>query len=317
MLFGTEMNPFRRWNPLRPFFHWYYGRVMDRYMGRELESRFAARRDISDVRAAGDSRSKTVVDLALETYLEERPGSKATRSMDATFKSFAISQMKIFILAGHDTTSSTLCYIYYLLSKNPQALQRVRAEHDNVFGSDFTQTSTNIISDPYALNQLPFTVAVIKETLRLFSPASSTRNGDPAVSLAEDGRHYPTDGFIVWSQHQAIHREPLVWPQPDTFLPERWLVPNGDPLYPVKGAWRPFEFGPRNCIGQDLAMLEIKIVMALTLREFRVEANYEEWDNAKGRTSMRTVNGERAYQVLDGTTRPADGFPCRVSTATS
>lgn len=255
------------------------------------------------------------MDLALDKYLEEQPESRATRNMNATFKSYAISQMKVFLLAGHDSTSSTLCYIFYLLSSNPRALQRARAEHDDVFGSDLSQTNAKIIADPYSLNRLPFTLAVIKEALRLFPPASSTRDGEPGFSISEDGRQYPTHGFSVWSSHQAMQRDPLYWPHPDTFLPERWLATEGDPLYPIKGAWRPFEFGPRNCIGQELALFEIKLVVVMTIREFHIKAGYEEWDGIKGSKGPTTVNRERAYQVLKGTTRPANGFPCRVTVA--
>ena len=309
------MNPFQRWNPFRPLFHWYYSRLMDRYMGRELEHRFTIHKDTGEIGGANGGRSKTILDLALDKYLEDHPGSNASRSMDANFKSFAISQMKVFILAGHDTTSSTLCYIFHLLSGDPLSLRRVRTEHDAVFGTNQSLTNAAIFEHPHKLNQLPFTIAVIKEAMRLFPAGSSTRSGEPGFFLVENGRQYPTDGCIVWSLHQAIHREPLYWPQPDTFLPERWLVPNGDPLYPVKGAWRPFEFGPRNCIGQELAMLELKLVMVMTLREFDFKSSYEEWDHIRGNTGPRTVSGERAYQVLDGTTRPADGFPCKISLA--
>ena len=71
--------------------------------------------------------------------------------------------------------------------------------------------------------------------------------------------------------------------------------------------------GPRNCIGQDLAMIETKIVMVLMLREFTIEVAYEELDRqrrVKGVT--RTPEGERAYQVLKGTAKPVDGMPCRI-----
>lgn len=288
---------------------------MDRYLGRELENRFAAQQNIGKIGSARSSASKRVVDLALDKYLEEQPRAKATRSMDANFKKFAVCQMKVFMLAGHDTTSSTLCYIFYLMSKNPLALRRVRAEHNSIFGSDLSQSNTSITGNPHLLNQLPFTIAIIKEAMRLFPAASSIRIGEPGFSLVEDGRQYPTDGCNVWSLHQAMHREPLYWREPDAFIPERWLVSSDDPLYPVKGAWRPFEFGPRNCIGQELAMLEMKLVMVMTLREFSIEDGYDEWDQVRGRKGPRTVSGERAYQVLDGTTRPADGFPCRVTIA--
>ena len=87
-------------------------------------------------------------------------------------------------------------------------------------------------------------------------------------------------------------------------------------LYPVKGAWRPFEFGLRNCIGQGLALLELKLVMVMTLRDFSITASYDVCDQDQHRKGARSLNGERAYQVLKGTTRPADGFPCRVAIAT-
>ena len=309
------MNPFVRWNPFRPLFQGYYIRRMNQYMSRQLERCFTAHRDLGNAVDTKDDGYRTVVSLALDKYLEEQPGSNAVRSMNADFKDFAISQMKVFILAGHDTTSSTLCYIFYTLSRNPLALQRVRAEHDDVLGSDSTQTKAEIIADPHALHRLPFTLAVIKETLRLFPMASTTRDGEPGFCLSQDGRQYPTGGFTIWCTHQAIHREPLYWPQADCFIPERWLVSDGDPLHPKKGAWRPFEWGPRNCIGQELALLELKLVMVMTLRDFDITESYEEWNHLREIKEPRIVNNERAYNVLKGTTRPASGFPCRVTVA--
>ena len=289
---------------------------MNRFMSRQLENRFSAHKNFNEAAETKRGEYQTIVDLALDKYLEDKPGTQRSRSMDADFKKFAISQMKVFILAGHDTTSSTICYIFYMLSCNPQALQRIRVEHSEVFGSDLTQTKATVTANPHLLNQLPFTLAVIKETLRLFPVASTTREGEPGYYLTHDGHQYPTEGFTLWCPHQAIHREPRYWPQPDTFVPDRWLVPDDDPLHPIKGAWRPFEWGPRNCIGQELALLELKLVMVMTLRAFNIRASYDEWDNDRGNKAPGTVNKERMYHVLKGTTRPADGFPCRVSIAT-
>ena len=310
------MNPFVRWNPFRPLFQWHYVRIMDCYMGRQLEICVEAHQGLDLPAAKEDSRHQTVMDLALNKYIEEQSSNSATRDINAQFKSFAISQMKVFILAGHDTTSSTLCYMFYLLSCNRSALERVQAEHDKVFGSDLTQMKDAISANPHLLNRLPFTLAVIKETLRLFPVASSTRAGEPGFFLTQDGQRYPTEGFTVWCIHQAMHREAMYWPQQDSFIPERWLVSEDDPLHPVKGAWRPFEFGPRNCIGQELALLELKLVMVMTLRDFSIAAGYDVCDQDQHRNGTKSVNGERAYQVLKGTTRPADGFPCRVAIAT-
>lgn len=63
-------------------------------------------------------------------------------------------------------------------------------------------------------------------------------------------------GVMVWPVSYALHHSPNLWPLGSAFIPERWLVKEGNPLFPVKCAWRPFEFGPRHCIGIELAMIE-------------------------------------------------------------
>ena len=304
--FGAEFNPFDRYNPLRPLMQWYNARQMNNYIYHELKDRF--RRHAEETDEPG--RRRSIVDLALKTSLAER-ASKSTNGMDPAFESFIASQVKMFIFAGHDTTSSTICYMYHLLSCHPSARDRVCAEHNDVIGSDLEETAAIISESPHLLNQLPFTVAVIKETLRLFPPSSTTRGGEPGFFIKDaDGNQYPTDGFMVWSNHETTHRDPTYWPQVASFLPERWLVSPGDSLYPTKGAWRPFEYGPRNCIGQELTMIEMKIVMVMTLRQFDVKPAYPEWDQRKGKAGVLTVEGERAYQV--GIGAPSEGLPCRI-----
>lgn len=217
---GSELNPFLRWNPLRPFAHSYYTRQMDKYLSREIDNCFALNEEVDNRNSASREKPETIIGLALEKYLEGKIISETSVNYTA-FKRFAICQMKGLILAGHGTTANSVCYIFHMLSKYPSALQHVRVEHENVFGTGINQTASAIIQNPHILNQLPYTLAVIKETLRLFPADASPRKGDIGFSLKEDGHQYPTHGYMVWSMPQAIHREPLYWPQPDTFLPER------------------------------------------------------------------------------------------------
>lgn len=112
---------------------------------------------------------------------------------------------------------------------------------------------------------------------------------------------------MPWTMSQAIHRDPRYWPEPDSFIPERWLTSKDDPLHPIKGAWRAFELGPRNCIGQELAMMEMKLSLAMTIRKYDFSARFEEWEQIN-KCGPKTVNGESAYQALKGTNRPRDGF---------
>ena len=299
---GSELNPFVRWNPIRPLAQKYYNRQMDNYLSQEITSCFQTHRSPSNRNA------KTILGLAIDRYLEENKASSGSAHLDPTFIPFAIAQLKGLILAGHGTTANTICYIYHNLSSHPTALSQIRAEHSAILGPDPAKA---ILETPHLLNQLPYTLAVIKETLRLFPADSSPRRGNSDFFLNEAGKTYPTDRCLVWSMPQAMHREPAWWPQPDAFIPERFLVPEGDPLHPVRGAWRAFEFGPRNCIGQELALLEMKIVLAMTVRRFEVRAVYREWE-VRGKKGARDVAGEKGYQVLDGTNRPRGGFPCRV-----
>ena len=295
---------------------WWNDRRMVRYISRELEFRFKSNRGKN--RMTKKARSKTVIDLALDAYLAEHQENDSSDTMDTTFQKFATSQMRTFVFAGHDSTSSTICYAFHLLSTYPLARSSLIAEHNRVLGPQSNQAGLLISQDPHLLNQLHYTLAVVKETLRLYPPASSTRSGVPGYSIRGlDGRQFPTDGFLVWSNAYTIHHDPNYWPEPDRFIPERWLVEEGDRLYPPKGVYRPFEYGPRNCIGQELAMLELKIVLAMTAREFDIKSVYDEWDRLHPTNSPKMLNGDRAYQILSGAAHPSDGLPCRVSLAGS
>ena len=122
---------------------------------------------------------------------------------------------------------------------------------------------------------------------------------------------------MVWPASYPLQHSSDLWPSAHSFIPERWLVKEGDPLFPTKGAWRPFEFGPRHCIGVELAMIETKIIMALMLRSFDTKVAYEELDARDVKNGVKmglrtTPDGERAYQVRIATAKPVDGMPARV-----
>ncbi|KAI1842737.1 hypothetical protein JX266_011058 [Neoarthrinium moseri] len=312
--FGNDMDLLARFNPFRPLICWRNKRTMDQYLARELDTRYRTK---SMTLVNGAERGRSITDLAIDTYLNRSTG---TQRLDETFMKFAINQIILFMFAGHDTTSSTICYSLYLLSTHPLALAELRKEHDKVLGTNTSETATLLRQSPYLLNQLPYTLAVIKETLRLFPAASSTRSGERGTHVLAGGQRFPTEGFMVWSLHQALHRDPALWNMPDAFRPERWLPDRADKLNrPLRDAWRPFEFGPRNCLGQELAVLEIKVVLVMLVRTFNVIVAYEEWDRLQGHHDGKphnmTVAGERAYQV--GMQHPSEGFPCRVQVLTS
>ncbi len=186
---SNEFNPFRILSPLRPIVFQYNKWRMDRFISTVIDERFTARPGFLE-KETENKRKRPVIDLALSAYLNDTNST----TIDATFKRVAMDQIKTFMFAGHDTTSSTICYVAYLLSKHPDALQRVRQEYDDVFGMNVEHTAAAIKEDPYLLNKLPYTVAIIKEVLRLFPPASSIRMGLPGRFLHYDGKQYPTEG---------------------------------------------------------------------------------------------------------------------------
>ncbi|KAH7126605.1 cytochrome P450 [Dendryphion nanum] len=316
--FGNEVNPWQRWHPGRPIMQRLNSWTMNRYIGKELDKRYGERKKRTNDSGPLLDASRSVVSLALDSYMQDFHSDINESNMDRNFRRYATYQIRIFLFAGHDSTSTTICYCFYLLSKNPDALSLISKEHDDILGKDIAGVPDRLSSDPSLLNQLPYTLAVIKETLRLFPPASSMRLGRPDVDLIDrHGKWYPTKDCHVWIVHMALHRNPRYWPEPDKFIPERWLVPQGHPLHPVKGAWRPFEHGMRNCIGQTLAVVNIKVGLALTIREFDVKDAYDEWDRMHPSKGIHHVNGERAYCIERGGMHPADGFPCRVSLRSS
>ena len=297
---------------------WYHARVVDQYICTELDKRFIEYKSHKEGKSDGNGSSvsskSSIATLALETYASEF-GTSYKETLDPNFRSLAASQIRLFMLAGHDTTSSSIVYALHNLYTNPECLDRVRAEHDSVFGPDPSSAGDLLTKTPALLNQLPYTLAVIKESLRLFPPSASLRAGNEETVLTdEQGRQYPTAGCYVWLLQHSMHKSPEFWPEPDKFIPERWLVGPDDPLYPVKGAWRPFELGPRNCIGQTLALTEIKIVMVLAARRFDIDPAYEEWDDLYPSKGVKTVRGSRAYLVHGGGggAHPAKRYPCRV-----
>ncbi|GAB7362455.1 hypothetical protein MBLNU230_g2777t1 [Neophaeotheca triangularis] len=339
LLPNNWLNPFSMYTPAGIYKRWRNNRIMNEYIGNLLEERFSQRSvqektNTGTEKKSGDKqRARAIIDLALETYLEEKgiaPPTSGPPKMDETFKAKACVHIRTFMFAGHDTTSSTICYAAYMLSKNPKALARLRAEHDQILGPVST-TAETIKTNPHILNKLEYTLAVTKEVLRLFPPTSSTRAGDRNLAThdPQTGQPLPTEGALIWIVHHAMHRdESLFGPSAKLFLPERFL-PENSHLMP-ENAWRPFEKGARNCIGQDLALIETKVILALLAREFDFEADFGAAVEGGGglardgsffakdprfREGGLVVDGEEAFQVLIGTAKPREGMPMRVKVA--
>ena len=170
-------------------------------------------------------------------------------------------QILIFLLAGHETTSTSLTFAFHLLGRHPDVQEKVREEVRQVLGEG-APTATQVHT------QLPYTSAVLKEAMRLY-PAVPI-NGRLVVEDAEvDGHQIPAGSDFLVSTW-TIHRRPDLYPDPLTFDPTRFLPENdrGRGRYD----WLPFGAGPRACIGQHFSMLESVAALATLVRDFEFTA---------------------------------------------
>ncbi len=188
-----------------------------------------------------------ILDLAL---LDPDYGKSASTSE-------LVDQLKTFFFAGHDTTASTLSWSYYFLSHHPHELLRLRKELDEVFGINTTpsEVAKNFVDDPKLHTKLDFTLAIIKESLRLEPPAAPAREAIPNYQFkTTSGKaFYPPDGTMIYISAWMLHRNPRVWgDDAGEFKPDRFMPGN-----PLPWGYIAFAKRPRDCIGSNLAYLEV------------------------------------------------------------
>lgn len=299
----------------------YYSRLMDQVIKKFIREKFDAMKKKQNTTQSIDTKQvkdRSVLGLALQD-IDVLTDENLQLTAD---------QVKSFFFAGHDTTSILLQVLFYLLSIDPKRLATIRSEHDAVFGEQDPREVFQTKPEE-TLKALPYTSACIKETLRLWPPAGSARLSSLGtgfkVSL-EDGQELCLDGTILYLNHYLIQRDPSVYGETaNDFVPERWLGENdtkdtddaqaGANKIPTS-AWRPFERGPRNCIGQELANIEARVILACVIRRYdfiKVGAGEIEL-NEKGEPMLNENGVYRTKSELFTssviTARPFDG--CRM-----
>ncbi|MFC8917273.1 cytochrome P450 [Streptomyces sp. NPDC057116] len=161
--------------------------------------------------------------------------------------------------AGHETTSTALTWMWYLLSAHPAVRDRFEAELDRVLGG-----RPPAIDD---YERLTWTQQIVKESLRLYPPAwllaGVAREG---ATLA--GRRVPAR-TIVWCSQWTTHRDPRWFPEPRAFRPERWDADSPEAV--PDHAWYPFGGGQRTCLGARFAQVEAVLLLATLAQRFRLD----------------------------------------------
>lgn len=179
------------------------------------------------------------------------------------------------IIAGSETSATLLSGAVYYLIKNPEWLAKVHQELRATF-IDESQISFA------SLSQLKILNAVIQETFRLYPPVPlSLPRVVPEKGATICGTYYPQDTCIGIAQYPA-YRSARNFKNPDAYKPERFL---DDKEYEddKRSVIQPFSVGPRNCIGQNLAMAEIRAILARLVWhfDFSLEENMHNWEDQK------------------------------------
>ncbi|GCE28980.1 hypothetical protein KDA_44640 [Dictyobacter alpinus] len=190
-------------------------------------------------------------------------------------------EVMTLLLAGHETTSATLTWTWYLLSQHPEIEQRLHDEVDRVLGGQIPTVDR--------LGDLPYTRNVIQEAMRLYPPAFFIIRH--AIASDEIGGYPIPANSLIFLMAHMLHRHPAFWEEPERFDPDRFTPERSTnrPRY----AYIPFGGGPRLCIGNSLAMMEAQLVLATVAQRY----------------SLRRVPGHPVELQVSVATRPRYGLP--------
>lgn len=202
-------------------------------------------RRIADKRDAGD-----VLSILLSVQEKEKDDTRAMTKQQVR------DELVSLLAAGHETTTNTLAWTFYLLSEHPAVREKVLAELQSVLNGRDPEVDD--------LPKLLYLDWVIKESMRLY-PSAWTQGRQAVEAFDLDGYHLPAGTMLMFSQW-VLHRLPDIWGDPEVFRPERW-----DPLQEQKvpqWAYFPFGGGSRICMGMSLAQLQIRLVLAVILQRY-------------------------------------------------
>ncbi|KAL1508985.1 hypothetical protein ABEB36_003796 [Hypothenemus hampei] len=190
-------------------------------------------------------------------------------------------ELSFFAAAAADTTGHTFVFCCILLGMHPDLQNKLYEEVTTVLGDSSEITESQ-------LNQLFYTEAVLKESQRLLPPVPFfgryiTEDIDIGTKVIPKGSN-----FIVSALH--IHRSPEYWKDPLKFDPTRFLPENASKIIPY--SFIPFSEGPRNCIGERIAMIQLKITLAHIIRRFRIESKHKSLDEFEfiSTVTMKIIN---------------------------
>jgi cytochrome P450 len=239
-------------------------RKIDRFVYRIIRERRASGEDTGDL-------------LSMLLRAQDEDGSRMT---DRQLR----DELMTLFLAGHETTALALTWAWVLLSRNPDAEEKLHDELDEVLSG-----RAPAVED---LPRLRYCEWVVKESMRLFPPAYAV--GREAVRDCEVGGYPVPAGMQLFAFQWVVHRDARWYDEPDSFRPERWREEVAARL--PKFAYFPFGGGPRQCIGNSFAVMEAVLLLATIARRFR----------------LRLARGQRVELLPAMSLRPKGGVMVKV-----
>ncbi|XP_070552218.1 leukotriene-B4 omega-hydroxylase 3-like [Ptychodera flava] len=192
-------------------------------------------------------------------------------------------EVDTFMFEGHDTTASGISWFLYNLARNPKYQQQCREEVNEILAAKELKEI-----EWEDLGKLTNLTLCLKESMRLNTPVPAVARTIDSPLPFPDGRTIP-EGYRVVVSINALHHNPLVWKDPDVFDPSRFTPENSKDRSPY--AYVPFSAGPRNCIGQNFAMNEMKITAAMVLHHFDLELVESFTHDRKMGMTLKSENG--------------------------
>ncbi|WP_328450674.1 cytochrome P450 [Amycolatopsis sp. NBC_00438] len=183
----------------------------------------------------------------------------ATGTADSASRERMRDELITLLLAGHETTASTLGWAFHLVDEHPDVAQRLHEEAVEVLGDRLPEYED--------LRKLTYTAAVVEEVMRMYPPVWLL----PRVAQADDeigGYHVPAGSDVVVVPY-TLHRHPDFWTDPERFDPGRFDAANPAGR-PPRYAYIPFGAGPRFCIGNSLGVMEAVFVLAMASRDLEL-----------------------------------------------
>eukprot|EP01095_Lingulamoeba_sp_RSL-Kostka_P002032 TRINITY_DN1289_c0_g1_i6.p1 TRINITY_DN1289_c0_g1~~TRINITY_DN1289_c0_g1_i6.p1 ORF type:complete len:436 (+),score=153.11 TRINITY_DN1289_c0_g1_i6:322-1629(+) len=197
----------------------------------------------------------------------------------------------LFLLAGQDTTATSLSYLFYELGKNPDCVEKILEEAEEVLGDRYASPDENNVKDLHYLD------ACFKESLRLH-PAATLTNRDNNEDVEIGGYTFPAKTQFIIPIY-AFHHSEEYFENPEQFNPDRFMSHKSiddeesevQKTYVENHSYLPFGNGPRMCIGMRFAALEVKLTALSLLQKFKFK--YEDKDKVEvvGFGSLRPKNG--------------------------